>query len=135
MRPRKPSTSHGVVDQRLHFSREALVLAALAFVFLWLLVSLGQELFVGLQLSHQVSELRSMNAGMEAANRAYGRDIAASMAGAAAEEEARQNGYVRPDEKIYLIGSSTPGMPSPGPSPRPTSTPTPTSTPGPPARR
>jgi cell division protein FtsB len=127
MRSRRPSTSHGIVDQRLHFSREALVLGVLALVFLWLVVSLGQELYLDLQLAHQVAELRKSNAEMEAANQSYQRDIAASMAGAAAEEEARQNGYARPDERLYLIGSPAPDpspwSPTPGPSSSPTSSP------------
>ena len=53
------------------------------------------------------------NAARAAQNDGYQRDIVALQSGAAAEEDARLNGYARSDEKVYLIA------PAPSPTPRP----------------
>ena len=46
-----------------------------------------------------------------------GRDIVAVQSGSAAEEVARQNGYSRPDEHLYLV--SAPPAPTPVPTAAP----------------
>ena len=47
----------------------------------------------------------------------YRRDILAVQTGSAAEEVARQNGYSRPDEHLYLV--SAPPAPTPSAAPPP----------------
>ena len=70
--------------------------------------SFAQEVFLSHDLSHQAAELRQQNAALQSENRGYQRDIAASTSGAAAEEEARGDGYSKPREKLYLVGDPPP---------------------------
>ena len=77
----------------------------------WALYSLAQESYLDHQLSSQAGKLAHQNDELSAQNDGYRRDIAALQTGAAAEEDARLNGYARSDEKVYLIG------PAPTPSP------------------
>lgn len=112
MRQRRASASHGVLrPRRLRISREVLLLVALALLAGWIVWAFAQELYLSYQLSHQAAEVRSQNAALQLANEGYRRDIAAVSSGGAAEEEARLNGYSRPDEKLYLVNppSSQPG--------------------------
>lgn len=88
---------------------------------LWLLWSFAQEMQLNRELAHRAAELRRQNAALESENAGYRRDIAASSSGAAAEEEARQNGYSRPTERVYLVVAT----PSPTPSAAPARTPRP----------
>ncbi len=74
--------------------------------------SFAQEVYVSHQLSEQASALRRQDAALQAENDGYRRDIAAMASGAAAEEEARLNGYARGDEKLYLV-SAPPPEPAP----------------------
>ena len=106
MRQRRASASNGVLrPRRLRTSREVFLLAALALLAGWIVWAFAQELYLSYQLSRQASELRSQNAALQVANEGYRRDIAAVSSGAAAEEEARLNGYSRSDEKLYLVSS------------------------------
>lgn len=85
-----------------------LVLAALAG---WALYSLAQESYLSLQLNQQAAQLQQQNDSLAAQNDGYRRDALALQSGAAAEEDARLNGYARSDEKVYLVG------PPPSPAP------------------
>lgn len=116
MRHRKATATTGQVHRRVPFSQELMFLLVIGAVGVWMVASLGQEVYVGQQLSHQAGELRQHNAALEAANDGYRRDIAAVSSGAAAEEEARLNGYSRADEKLYLV--SAPRRPPPRRTPR-----------------
>lgn len=108
MPQRRASASNGVLrPRRLRTSRELLLLAALALVAGWIIWAFAQELYLSYQLSRQAGDLRTQNAALQVANDGYRRDIAAVSSGAAAEEEARLNGYSRSDEKLYLV--SPPG--------------------------
>ena len=82
----------------------------------WALYSLLQEAYLEHQLSSQAGRIAQQNAAMAAQNQGYQRDIIALQTGAAAEEDARLNGYARSDEKVYLIAPAP--SPSPLPAPR-----------------
>ena len=80
----------------------------------WALYSLLQESYLEHQLSSQAGRIAQQNSALSAQNDGYQRDIVALQSGAAAEEDARLNGYARSDEKVYLIA------PAPSPTPRTT---------------
>lgn len=90
-----------------------LLVAALALIGAWALSSLAQELYLEHQLNAQAAHLAAQNDALAAQNDGYRRDILALQSGAAAEEDARRNGYARSDEKVYVISAA----PSPSPSP------------------
>jgi cell division protein FtsB len=77
----------------------------------WASSSLVQEAYLQHQLSAQAAQIARQNQATAAQNQSYQRDILALETGAAAEEDARLNGYARSDEKVYVI--------APAPSPTP----------------
>jgi len=103
MRRRLASASDGTVDQRRVLSKELLVAVGLAALAIWMVVAFAQELVFAHGLSAQARALAAQNAQIAAVNQGYSQDIADVSTGAAAEEDARQNGYARSDEKLYLI--------------------------------
>ena len=106
MRHRRASVSNGVLrPRRLRLSREMLLLGGLGLVALWIVWAFAQEVYLSHELSRQAAEVRRENAALQVTNEGYRRDIAAVSSGAAAEEEARLNGYARSDEKLYLISA------------------------------
>lgn len=110
MRPRRASASYGTVNRRVRLtSRETILLALIALAGLWVTISLVHQISLNRSLSQQASDLRQQNAALQSGNDGYRRDIAAVSSGAAAEEEARLNGYARSDEKVYVIASPSPG--------------------------
>ena len=113
MRLRRASASNGIVDRRVRLSHETVRLAARALIGLWMVGSLIQQASVNQSLNRQAAELREENAALAVTNDQYRRDIAAVSSGAAAEEEARKDGYARSDEKLYLIGTPPPPTPRP----------------------
>jgi len=113
MRPRRASVSNGVVNRRMRLSHHAILLAILALIAVWMIVSLIQEIALDRSLSHQATELRRQNAAIAATNQGYQRDIADVTSGAAAEEEARKDGYARSDEHLYLVATPPPPTPAP----------------------
>ena len=108
MRPRRASASYGTVNRRVRPSHEAIILGLMALVGLWLIGSLVQQIALNRSLGQQAAELQRENAAMQSANDGYRSDIAAISSGAAAEEEARLNGYSRSDERVFVITSPTP---------------------------
>lgn len=110
-----PSAIYGIVNQRPRLTRRRLVALITAALIGWMAWSLAQEFFLTRGLARQTADLRQQNAALQSENNAYQRDNAASTSGAAAEEEARQDGYSKPKEKLYLVGDS----PSPSPPPSP----------------
>jgi len=52
-------------------------------------------------------------------NDGYRTDIAVVSSGAAAEEEARKNGYARSNEKLYVLTTPPPATPAPSPARKP----------------
>ncbi len=104
---------------RLSISRPtkpALALLLLFALSCWALYSLLQEAYLEHQLSAQAGRIAQQNDAIAAQNQGYQRDILALQTGAAAEEDARLNGYARSDEKVYLIAPAP--SPSPVPAPR-----------------
>jgi hypothetical protein len=81
----------------------------------WAGVAFAQEAFIGHKLSQQAAALRQQNIQLAAQNQGYRKDVSAITSGAANEEEARQSGYTRPNERVYLVAP----IPTPSPSPRP----------------
>src|SRR5712675_3492143 len=105
MHLRRASASYGTLNKRVRFSHETVLLVLMALVAIWVVGSLIQAIALNQSLGRQASDLRRQNAALQATNATYRRDIAAVSSGAAAEEEARQNGYARGDEKTYVIAS------------------------------
>jgi cell division protein FtsB len=111
MRPRRASASNGIVDKRVRFSHQTVLLAVMAVFGLWMLGSLVQELTLNQSLSQQAADVRSQNAALTSTNDAYRKDIGGMTSGAAAEEQARKDGYARGNEKLYLVGTPPPSAP------------------------
>src|SRR5207248_6640723 len=100
---------------RLSISRPTKRTLALLFLLIlcgWALYSLLQEAYLEHQLSAQAARLAQQNDSVASQNDGYQRDILALQTGAAAEEDARLNGYARSGEQVYVIA------PAPSPSPR-----------------
>ena len=106
-----------VASGTLHTSalgmRQVLVIAAVLVALVWAGVAFAQEAYIGHKLSQQVADLRKQNTVLAAQNQGYHKDVQAITSGAANEEEARLNGYSRPQERLYLVTAA----PSPSPSP------------------
>lgn len=69
----------------------------------------GQEAWTAHRLSAEAADLRHQNTALSAQNRSYERDIATVQSGGASEEVARQNGYARPGEHVYVVASPPAG--------------------------
>lgn len=101
-------------------SREFALLAVLLAIGLWVAYSFAQEAYLNHRLGQEAADLKRANQTLAAQNDGYRRDIGASKAGAAAEEEARLNGYARPEEHVYVVNrpvgeASPPGTQKAGP--------------------
>ena len=103
----------GATVQRVPLWRRVLVPVLVAVLGGWAVYSFAQELYLEHQLGAQAAQLDRQNRSLAEQNDGYRRDAMALESGAAAEEDARRNGYARPDEKVYLVG--TPPTPSPAP--------------------
>ena len=104
-----------------------MILIAVLLAALWAAFAYAQEAYLGHKLSQQAFDLRHQNSVLAAQNSGYHKDIQAITSGAANEEEARLNGYSKPQEHLYLIA------PSPSPTP-PSPAASPTASPSAPAR-
>ena len=93
--------------------RHAVVAAVVLVALIWAAVAFAQEAYIGHKLSQQVADLRNQNVVLGAQNQGYKKDVQAITSGTANEEEARLNGYARPQERLYLVTAA----PSPSPSP------------------
>jgi len=89
----------------------------------WAGVAFAQEAYVGHKLSQQAADLRQQDAVLAAQNQGYRKDVQAITSGAANEEEARLNGYAKPQERLYLVTAPPSPVPSPSPSPRASASP------------
>lgn len=115
MRQNKALTVAGSVRTSSFGVRNLLLLVTVGVVLAWAGVAFAQEAYVSHKLSQQVSDLRRQNAEIAAQNAGYHKDVQALTSGTADEEEARLNGYAKPNEKLYLV---TPPSPVPSPSPK-----------------
>jgi cell division protein FtsB len=100
--------------------RRTIIVAVVAVVAVWVAYAFAQEAYIGHKLSQQVVDLHQQNSRLAAENKGYRKDVVSTISGAANEEAARQSGYARPGERVYLITAA----PSPSPSP-PAATPAP----------
>jgi cell division protein FtsB len=91
---------------------------------IWALYAYAQEAYLSHKLGQQVSDLHRQNGLIADQNQGYQKDIQAITSGAGNEEEARRNGYSRPQEKVYLV-TAAPSPTPPAPSPSPKATPSP----------
>lgn len=104
--------------------RHVITSAVFLVVALWAGYAFAQEAYVSHRLLQQAADLRHQNAVLTAQNQGYHKDVQAITSGAANEEEARLNGYSKPNERTFLV--TTPPSPSPTPPATPTPSPTPT---------
>jgi len=117
MRRSKALTVAGSVRTTSFGVRKAVVVLAAGVALVWAGIAFAQEAYVVHRLGQQVSDLRKQNSEIAAQNAGYKKDVQGLTNGTANEEEARLNGYSKPNEKTYLV--TTPATPSPISSPRP----------------
>jgi cell division protein FtsB len=117
MRHSKAIVAAGTVRSSALGMRHALILVAIVAAAIWAGIAFAQEAYIGHKLSQQAADLRHQNAVLAAQNQGYHRDVQAITSGAADEEEARLNGYAKPQERLYLVTAPPPPSPTPTPSP------------------
>jgi len=81
------------------------------FAAVWAAVAFAQEAYIGHKLVQQAADLRTQNVVLASQNRGYKKDVLAITSGSGDEEEARLNGYAKPQERLYLVTA----VPSPSP--------------------
>ena len=124
MRQSRALAVAGSVQTRALGVRHALVAAAVLVALVWAGIAFVQEAALSHRLNQQVTDLRRQNAEIAAQNAGYKKDVQALSNGAADQEEARLNGFARPNEKTYLVASpSPPAAASPSASPAPSASP------------
>lgn len=123
MRYNRVIVASGTLRTSAFGMRHAVVFAAVGVAVIWAGVAFAQEAYIGHKLSQQVADLRNQNAVLAAQNQGYRKDVQAITSGAAAEEEARLNGYARPQERLYLVTAAPTPSPAPSPSPSPSASP------------
>lgn len=101
----------------LPLTRSGALFLAICVASTWMGWSLLHELALSHQLTAQATQLRQQNAATQSTNQRYGRDIAAASSGASAEEDARQDGYARPKEKVFIVSGVAPVGPDSGAAP------------------
>ncbi|HUZ85654.1 MAG TPA: hypothetical protein VNF26_01745 [Candidatus Baltobacterales bacterium] len=122
MRQSKATVAAGTLHTNAFGVRHAVLAAAVCVGVVWAGVAFAQEAYIGHKLSQQVADLRTQNAQLAAQNQGYRKDVQAITSGAADEEQARLNGYTRPNERLYLVAP----VPTPSPTARPSAKPSPT---------
>jgi cell division protein FtsB len=93
-------------------SKEFFFFVLVLAVVVWVGYAFAQEALLNHRLNAEAAQLRQQNATIAAQNQGYQKDLHASSAGAAADEDARQHGYARSDERVYVVG--TPANPASG---------------------
>jgi outer membrane murein-binding lipoprotein Lpp len=119
MRQSKATVAAGTLHTNAFGVRHAILAAAACVALVWAGIAFAQEAYIGHKLSQQASDLRHQNYQLAAQNQGYRKDVQAITSGAANEEEARLNGYTRPNERLYLVAPVPTPSPTPRPSPRP----------------
>ena len=122
MRQRTAYVSEGHLDRHRVGLRPLLIGLAVALIGAWVAVLFSQQIISLHALNARSAALAAQNQQLAAINQGYRQDIADVQSGAAAQEEARQNGYARSDEKLYLITAPSPGASPVGTKPRPAPT-------------
>jgi cell division protein FtsB len=118
-------TAPGVPRPRSNGLRRIALTIVFVLAAIWALYAYAQEAYVSHKLDQQASDLRRQNALITSQNQGYHQDIQAITTGAGNEEEARRNGYSKPQEKVYLV-TAAPSPTPPAPSPSPKASPSPT---------
>jgi cell division protein FtsB len=121
MRHSKAIVAAGTLRTSAFGVRHAVIYSIIVAAIVWAGIAFVQEAWIGHKLSQQVSELRKQNTVLAAQNQGYKKDVQALTSGSADEEEARLNGYARPQERLYLVTS--PPTPSPSPVASPSASP------------
>jgi hypothetical protein len=103
--------------------RHAIVVAVVLAALGWAGVAFAQEAYIGHKLSQNVADLRHQNVVLAAQNQGYKKDVQAITSGAGDEEEARLNGYAKPQERLYLVTAAPSPSPTPAASPSPSASP------------
>jgi cell division protein FtsB len=122
MRNSKVLVAAGTVRTGGLSMRHLVMLAVFAIVAIWVGFAFVQEAYLSHKLSQQAADLRHQNAVLAAQNQGYKRDVQAITNGSADEEEARLNGYAKPNERTFLVTTRA----SPSPTPPAKASPTPT---------
>jgi cell division protein FtsB len=120
MRHSKAIVAAGTARTSAHGVRRTLVVAVVLVLAAWTAYAFAQEAYIGHKLSQQAADLHGQNAALAAENNGYRQDVKAMTSGAADEEEARQSGYARAAERLYLViaaPSPTPATPAAAPAP------------------
>lgn len=117
MRQSKPLVVAGSIQTRALGMRHAVIAAVVFVALVWAAIAFVQEAALSQRLDQQVSDLRKQNSAIAAQNAGYNKDVQALNNGAADEEEARLNGFAKPNEKTYLVASPSPA-PLASPSPK-----------------
>jgi len=123
MRYNRAIVASGTLRTSAFGARHAVVTAVVLAALIWAGVAFAQEAFIGHKLSQQVADLRHQNVVLSTQNQGYKKDVQAITSGTADEEEARLNGYSRPQERLYLVTVA------PSPSPTPPAAPSPSASP------
>lgn len=124
MRHSKAITAAGTLRANSLGARQLVVLVVAGVGLAWAAAAFAQEAFVSHRLTQQAADLRAQNSQLAQQNAAYRKDLKTITSGAATEEEARQNGYARPNERTYLVAPPPSPSPTPAASTRPSSSPT-----------
>jgi cell division protein FtsB len=120
MRHSKAIVAAGSARTSAHGVRRTLVVAVVLVLATWTAYAFVQEAYIGHKLSQQVVDLHGQNTALAAENNGYRQDVQSMTSGAADEEEARQSGYARAAEHLYLViaaPSPTPVTPAAAPAP------------------
>ena len=123
MRYSRAVAATGTVRTNAFGVRHAVIAIAACAGLRWAGVAFAQEAYVSHRLGQQVADLRKQNAQLAAQNAGYRKDVQAIQSGTAYEEEARQNGFAKPNERVFLVA------PAPTPSPTPAHSPSPSASP------
>ena len=121
MRHSKAIVAAGTLRTSSFGVRHAVIYSIIVAAIVWAGIAFVQEAWIGHKLSQQVSELRKQNTVLAAQNQGYKKDVQALTSGSADEEEARLNGYAKPQERLYLV--TAPPTPSPSPPASPSASP------------
>jgi cell division protein FtsB len=123
MRYNRVIVASGTLRTSAFGMRHALVIAVVLVAMIWAGIAYAQEAYIGHKLSQQAADLRNQNTVLAAQNQGYKKDVQAITSGAADEEEARLNGYAKPQERLYLVTAAPSPSPTPSPSPSPSASP------------
>src|SRR6202140_3592139 len=123
MRYNRAIVASGTLRSNTLGVRRAVMIAVVLVALVWAAIAFAQEAFIGHKLSQQVADLRHQNVVLAAQNQGYKKDVQGITSGTANEEEARLNGYSKPQERLYLVTAA------PSPSPTPASSASPSASP------